>query len=129
MTGYVRNIEEITLNNNYFRQVLFTGKYSQLVVMTLLPNEEIGMEAHPTTDQFFRVESGTGKVLMNGEESLIMDGTAIVIPAGTQHNVINTSAVNPLKLYTIYSPGQHRDQVIHKTKAEAEADTTDQIAI
>ena len=129
MTGYAGNVEEITLNNNYFRQVLFTGKYSQLVVMSLLPNEEIGLEVHPTTDQFFRVESGEGKVVMNSEENLIKDGMAIVVPAGTQHNVINTSAVNPLKLYTIYSPGQHRDQVIHKTKAEAEIDTTDQIAI
>lgn len=129
MTGYAANIEEITLNNNYFRQVLFTGKYSQLVVMSLLPNEEIGLEIHPTTDQFFRVESGEGKVVMNGEENLIKDGTAIVIPAGTQHNVINTSAVNPLKLYTIYSPGQHRDGVVHRTKAEAEADATDHVAI
>ncbi|PIV01834.1 cupin domain-containing protein [Candidatus Shapirobacteria bacterium CG03_land_8_20_14_0_80_39_12] len=127
MTGYVTNIEELTLANSNFRQVVFTGKYSQLVLMGLLPNEEIGMEVHPTTDQFFRVEKGQGKVIMNGEETLVSDGFAIVIPAGTQHNVINTSVTEPLKLYTIYSPPHHKDGVVHKTKAEAEADTTDHL--
>jgi mannose-6-phosphate isomerase-like protein (cupin superfamily) len=127
LTGYVANIEELTLNNTNFRQVLFTGAHAQLVLMSLLPNEEIGMEVHPDTDQFFRVEKGQGKVIMNGEETPISDGTAIVIPAGTNHNVINLSATEELKLYTIYSPAHHKDGVVHKTKAEAEADTTDHL--
>ena len=125
MTGYVGNIEEATLNNSNFRQVVFTGPHSQLVLMSLNPNEDIGMEVHPSVDQFFRIEKGEGKVIMNGEESLIRDGSAIVIPAGTEHNVINTSAEKQLKVYTIYTPPQHKDGVVHKTKAEAEADTTD----
>lgn len=125
MTGYVGNIEEATLNNSNFRQVVFTGPHSQLVLMSLNPNEDIGMEVHSSVDQFFRIEKGEGKVIMNGEESLIRDGSAIVIPAGTEHNVINTSSDLHLKLYTIYTPPQHKDGVIHKTKAEAEADETD----
>lgn len=119
MTGYVSNIEEKTLANNNFREVLFTGKYCQLVVMNLLPGEEIGMEVHPSVDQFFRVEKGTGKVIINGEESEISDGTAIVVPAGTEHNVINTSETEELKLYTIYSPPNHPPGTIHQTKEEA----------
>lgn len=125
MTGYVGNIEELTLANSNFRQVIFTGKYCQLVLMSLLPNEEVGMEVHPNADQFFRIEKGQGKVIMNGGESMVSDGFAIVIPAGTQHNVINLSATEPLRLYTIYSPPHHKDGVIHKTKADGEADTTD----
>ncbi|MFH1863892.1 MAG: cupin domain-containing protein [bacterium] len=125
MTGYVGNIEEATLNNSNFRQVVFTGPHSQLVLMSLNPNEDIGMEVHPTVDQFFRVESGEGKVVMNGEETNVSAGFAIVVPAGTQHNIINTSAEKQLKVYTIYTPPQHKDGVVHKTKAEAEADTTD----
>jgi mannose-6-phosphate isomerase-like protein (cupin superfamily) len=127
MTGYVGNIEEQTLANANFRQVIFTGAHSQLVLMSLLPKEEIGMEVHPNTDQFFRVEKGQGKIIMNGEETAISDGFAMVIPAGTNHNVINLSETDQMKLYTIYSPAQHRDGVIHKTKAEAEADTTDHL--
>jgi len=119
MTGYVDNIEQKTLANGFFRQVLFTGKFCQLVVMSLQPNEDIGMEVHSNVDQFFRVEKGQGKVIMNGEESVISDGVAIVVPAGTQHNVINTSTTEQLKLYTIYSPPNHPDRTIHKTKAEA----------
>lgn len=126
MTGYISNIEEITLANNYFRQVLFTGKYSQLVLMCLQISEEIGMEVHETVDQFFRIEEGEGKVVMNGEENQFKNGFVFIVPAGTQHNVINTGAV-PLKLYTIYSPANHRDGVIHKTKVEALADTTDEV--
>lgn len=127
MTGYVGNIEEATLNNSSFRQVVFTGQHSQLVLMSLNPGEDVGMEIHSNVDQFFRVEKGEGKVIMNGEENLIKDGSAIVIPAGTEHNVINTSADLPLKLYTIYTPPQHKDRVIHKTKAEAIADETDHL--
>ncbi len=127
MTGFVDNIEEKTLANNYFREVLFTGKYSQLVVMSLLPNEEIGMEVHSTVDQFFRIEKGQGKVIMNGEEYEIKDGSAIVVPAGTEHNVINISSTEPLKLYTVYSPPNHPDGKIHKTKAEAMADEEDHV--
>ena len=118
MTGYVINIEEKTLENNYFREVLFTTDKSQLVVMALKPGEEIGMETHPEHDQFIRIESGTGKAIMNGEEHEITDGSAIVVPAGTQHNVINTSEVE-MKLYTIYTPPEHKQGTIHKTKEEA----------
>ena len=125
MIGYVNNIEEKTLANTFFREVLFTGKYAQLVVMSLLPNEEIGMEAHQTVDQFFRIEKGQGKVIMNGEEHEIKDGSAIIVPAGTEHNLINTSASEELKLYTVYSPPNHPDKKIHKTKVEAMADEED----
>jgi mannose-6-phosphate isomerase-like protein (cupin superfamily) len=127
MTGFVKNIEQETLENENFRKVLFTSQHGQVVVMSLLPSEEIGLEVHTTTDQFFRVESGEGKVLMNGEESLISDGTAIVVTAGTEHNVINMSADKPLKLYTIYMPAHHVDGTVHKTKADAEADTEDHL--
>lgn len=127
MTGYVGNIEELTLSNTNFRQVVFTGKYSQLVLMSLNPNEEIGMEVHPNVDQFFRIEKGEGKVVMNNEETAVKDGSAIVVPAGTQHNVINISSDMPLKLYTIYTPPQHKDGTIHKTKAEAMADEGDHL--
>lgn len=118
MKGYVADIEEKTLANNYFRQVLFTAKNSQLVLMALQPGEEIGMEVHPEHDQFFRFESGTGKVIIDGVESNIKDGFAVVVPAGAQHNVINTGQ-EMMKLYTIYSPPEHKDGTIHKTKAEA----------
>jgi len=121
MISYVDDIEQKTLANSFFREVLFTGKYAQLVVMSLQPNEEIGMEVHETVDQFFRVEKGQGKVIMNGEEHEIKDGIAIIVPAGTQHNVVNTSVNEPLRLYTIYSPPNHPPGTIHKTKAEAMA--------
>ena len=119
MTGYVDNIEQKTLDNEFFREVLFTGKYCQLVLMSLKVGEEIGMEVHNTVDQFFRFESGEGKVVMNGEESLVKDGDAVIVPAGTEHNVVNTSQDKPLKLYTIYSPPNHPDKTVHKTKEEA----------
>ena len=122
MTGYVGSIEKATLNNSYFRQVLFTAKHSQLVVMCLQPGEEIGNEVHPASDQFFRIEAGDVKFVFDGkEEHLAREGDAVVVPAGTYHNVINTSATKPLKLYTIYSPAQHPEGTVHKTKAEAEA--------
>jgi mannose-6-phosphate isomerase-like protein (cupin superfamily) len=127
MKGFVKNIERETLDNDNFRKVLYTSTYGQVVVMSLLPNEEIGMEVHETTDQFFRIDSGEGKVIIDGEESLISDGFAVVVPAGSQHNVINTSSDKPLKLYTIYMPPHHVDGVIHKTRAIAEADTTDHL--
>jgi len=121
MKGFVSNIEKDTLENSNFRKVLYTGKYSQLVLMTLKPNEDIGLEVHDTVDQFFRIEKGAGKVIIMGVEYEIGDGTAIIIPAGTEHNIINTSATDELKLYTVYSPANHKDGTIHVTKAEAEA--------
>ncbi len=123
--GFVTNIEQDVLANDNFRKVVFTSKYGQVVLMSLLPNEEIGMEVHEVTDQFFRIDSGEGKVIIDGEEAIISDGFAVVVPAGSQHNVINTSSEKPLKLYTIYMPPHHRDGVIHATKADAENDTTD----
>lgn len=127
MIGFVGNIEDLTVKNIYFRQVLFTGQHSQLVVMSLLPGEDIGLEVHEIVDQFIRVEKGVGKVVMNGEEHLIKDGDALVVPAGTMHNVINLSEDQPLKLYTIYSPPHHKDGTVHKTKTEAEADKEDHL--
>ena len=119
MAGFKTDIEEQTLKNIYFRQVLFTAPHSQLVLMSLAPKEEIGMEVHPENDQFFRFESGEGKVIIAGEEHSVTDGDAAVIPAGTEHNLINTSADKELKLYTIYSPAHHPDGTVHKTKEEA----------
>ncbi|OGW18560.1 MAG: cupin [Nitrospinae bacterium RIFCSPLOWO2_12_FULL_45_22] len=122
MTGYVGPIEKATLNNSFFRQVLFTGKYSQLVVMCLQPNEEIGNEVHANVDQFFRIEEGNAKFVFNDkEEHLVGDGDAVVVPAGIFHNVINTSSTKPVRLYTIYTPPNHPDGTVHKTKAEADA--------
>ena len=121
MPGHHTDIEKKSLENNYFREVLFTGPNSQLVVMALKPGEDIGMETHGDVDQFIRVEAGQGKAVLDGKEYKLADGSAIVIPAGTEHNVINTSSTEPLKLYTIYTPPEHPDGTIHKTKAEAEA--------
>lgn len=122
MHGFVDNIEQKTLGNNNFRAVLYTGKHSQLVLMSLKPNEEIGEEIHADNDQFFRVDKGDGKVIIDGNESAITDGFAVIVPAGARHNVINTSETEPLQLYTIYSPPHHRDAVVHSTKADALAD-------
>jgi len=120
MAGYVGSIEKQTLKNNYFREVLFTGKHAQLVVMCLQAGEEIGNEVHPNVDQFFRIEQGEAKFVFNGkEEHIAKDGDAVIVPAGTYHNVINVSK-GQLKLYTIYSPPNHPDKTIHKTKADAE---------
>ncbi len=122
MTGFVGSIEKATLKNKNFRKVLFTGRRSQLVVMSLQPREEIGEEVHKDVDQFFRIEGGKAKFIFKGKERhLVGDGDAVVVPAGTRHNVINASVTKPLKLYTIYSPPNHPDGTVHKTKAEAEA--------
>ena len=121
MTGYVDNIEKLTLENENFRKVLYTGKHSQLVLMSLKPNEDIGLEVHPDVDQFFRIEKGQGKVVIDGIEHEISDGVAVIVPAGSEHNVINTSATESLKLYTIYSPANHKDGTIHETKEIAMA--------
>jgi mannose-6-phosphate isomerase-like protein (cupin superfamily) len=120
--GYIENIEKTTKENTNFRKVLYTAKHSQLVVMSLRPGEEIGEEVH-NLDQFIRVEEGQGKAILNGTEYLLEDGFAVVIPEGTSHNIINTSPDKEMKLYTIYSPPNHRDKVVHTTKEEAEADS------
>ncbi|HEY5998548.1 MAG TPA: cupin domain-containing protein [bacterium] len=123
MIGYVGHIEKETLKNKYFRKVLFTGKHAQLVVMSLKPGEEIGNEVHPKVDQFFRIEQGQAAFVYNNgkEKHKVRDADAVVVPAGTHHNVINTSKTETLKLYTIYSPPNHPAGTVHKTKAEAEA--------
>lgn len=120
MNGFVDNIEKLTLDNSNFRKVLFTGEYCQLVVMSLMPGEEIGEEVHPDVDQFFRIDEGAGVVMIDGEETEINDGFAIIVPAGANHNVINTSETETLKLYTLYSPPNHPDGTTHASKAEAD---------
>ncbi|HMM28590.1 MAG TPA: cupin domain-containing protein [Aggregatilineaceae bacterium] len=122
MSGYSVDIEQATIENEYFRKVLFTGPKTQLVLMALKPGEDIGQETHPDTDQFIRVEAGEGKALIDGQEIPLRDGSAVVIPAGAEHNVINTSRDEPLKLYTLYAPPEHADGTVHRTRAEAEAD-------
>lgn len=122
MKGFNANIEKETLANENFRKVLYTGHHSQLVLMSLKPGEEIGMEVHEDNDQFFRFEAGEGKVFIDGNEYVVGDGLAIIVPSGAEHNVVNTSATEDLKLYTIYSPAHHQDGVVRATKAEAEAD-------
>ena len=122
MTEYVGAIEKQTLENSYFRKVLFTAPHSQLVVMCLRPGEDIGDEVHPKVDQFFRIEEGEAKFVFNEKlERKVQEGDAVIVPAGTYHNVVNTSKTAMLKLYTIYSPPNHPDGTVHKTKIEAEA--------
>jgi len=118
--GYVQDIEGVTIKNNEFRQVLYTAEYCQLVVMALKPEEEIGAEVH-TLDQFFRVEDGSGEAVLDGVRTAITAGYAVLVPAGTKHNIINTGTVS-LKLYTLYAPPNHRDAVVHHTRADAETD-------
>lgn len=120
MKGFVANIEELTVGNADFRRVLYTGKYLQLVLMTLKPGEEIGEEIHEDHDQFFRIESGSGEVSIDGKRTAIKDDDAVIVPAGARHNVINTGD-EPLALYTLYGPPDHREGVVHRTKAEADA--------
>lgn len=125
MKGFKTNIEVDTLDNNLFRKVLYTSKHSQLVLMSLKPGEEIGLETHPDNDQFFRFEGGFGKCLIDGNEYEVHDGDAVVIPAGAEHNVINTSTVDELKMYTLYSPAHHKDGIVRSTKEEAETNEQD----
>lgn len=120
MQGFVADIEKLTVENTDFRRVLYTGKYLQLVLMTLQPGDEIGAEVHEDRDQFFRIESGSGEVRIDGKATPIKDDDAIIVPAGARHNVVNTGD-KPLMLYTLYGPPEHRDGVVHKTKAEADA--------
>jgi mannose-6-phosphate isomerase-like protein (cupin superfamily) len=119
---YAKNISQDVSENNNFRKVLYTGKHSQLVLMTLQPGEEIGIEVHPDNDQFFRFEEGTGKCVIDGNEYELANDSVIVVPAGAKHNIINTSQTDTLNLYTIYSPAHHKDQIVRATKAEATAD-------
>jgi len=119
MKGYKANIEKDTLENSNFRKVLYTAKHCQLVLMSLKPKEEIGMEVHPDNDQFFRFEKGQGKCIIDGNEYDVQDGFVVVVPAGTNHNVINISETEDLKLYTIYSPAHHKDGIVRATKEEA----------
>src|SRR3989338_3364911 len=121
MKSYISNIEKLTLENSKFRQVLFTAQNSQLVIMSLQPGEDIGEEVHDV-DQFIRCESGIGKAVLDGIEHNVEDGTAIVVPAGAKHNIINTSADQSMKLYTLYSPSNHKDGTVHETKAQAMAE-------
>jgi mannose-6-phosphate isomerase-like protein (cupin superfamily) len=125
MRGYITDIEKASLENEYFRQVLYTDTRLQLVVMSLKPSEDIGEEVHQL-DQFIRVEAGEGKAVLNGEETPIRDGSVIVIPQGTRHNIVNLSADKPMKLYTLYAPPDHKDGTIHVTKADAQADKGDE---
>jgi len=121
MKGFYGDIEKATLENENFRKVLYTAHHSQLVLMSLQPKEEIGAEIHSDNDQFFRFEKGNGKVVIDGNEYIVHDGDAIIVPAGAKHNVINISNTEKLKLYTIYSPAHHKDGVVRATKKEAEA--------
>ncbi|MBP7060666.1 MAG: cupin domain-containing protein [Candidatus Moranbacteria bacterium] len=120
--GYKGNIEQLTKENKNFRQVLYTAKDCQLVLMSLLPGEAIGMETHPDINQFFRFESGEGKVMVNETEYVVGDGDAVIVPMGAKHNVINTSTTEDLKIYTIYAPPHHKDGIVRATRDEAVAD-------
>lgn len=120
MKGFTTDIETATRTNANFRKVLYTGKHSQLVLMSLRPNEEIGMETHPDNDQFFRFEMGQGKCIIDGNEYMVKDGDVVIVPAGAKHNVVNLSSSEELKLYTLYSPAHHKDSIVRVTKAEAE---------
>lgn len=121
MKGFKSNIEKDTVKNKNFRKVLYTSAHSQLVLMSLKPKEEIGAETHAENDQFVRFEGGNGRVEIDDNKYMVKDGDAVVIPAGARHNVINTSATEELKIYTIYSPPHHKDQIVRRTKEEAEA--------
>ncbi len=117
--GYVAHLEDETKKNSLFRRVLYTGAHCQLVLMSIKPKDDIGMEVHEDNDQFFRIDAGEGKVVISGIEHAVKDGDGIVVPAGTEHNVVNTSPTKDLRLYTLYSPPHHKDGTIHRTKEEA----------
>lgn len=117
--GYKENIEQLTIENTNFRKVVYTGQHIQLVLMSLKPNEDIGLETHHENDQFFRFEKGEGKVIVGETEYTVGDGDVVIVPAGTEHNVINTSSDEELKLYTIYTPSHHKDQIVRETKQDA----------
>lgn len=121
MKGFKTNIERDTIKNKNFRKVIYTSKHSQLVLMSIKPKGEIGLETHPENDQFLRFEGGTGRVIIDDSKYTVKDGDAVVIPAGAKHNVVNTSATEELKIYTIYSPPHHKDGIVRKTKEEADA--------
>lgn len=125
MQGFNQNIEELTTENRDFRRVLYTGKNTQLVLMSIAPGSEIGLEVHEENDQFFRFEAGEGKVTIDDNEYTVADGSAVIVPAGAQHNVVNTSDSEPLQLYTLYSPPHHKDGIVRATKEEAEANEED----
>lgn len=125
MKGFCTNIERDTRDNTNYRKVLYTGQHSQLVLMSLAPGEEIGQETHPDNDQFFRFEAGMGKVTVDGKDYEVSDGSAVIVPAGSEHNVVNVSTDEPLKLYTIYSPAHHKDGIVRFTKQEADTDKAD----
>ena len=125
MKGFKSNIERDTLDNNNFRKVLYTGKHSQLVLMSLKPGEEIGLETHGENDQFLRFEGGEGNVFIDDNEYSVKDGDAVIVPAGAKHNVVNVSDSEELKIYTIYSPPHHKDQIVRATKQEAEENEED----
>jgi mannose-6-phosphate isomerase-like protein (cupin superfamily) len=119
MNGYITNIEHDTLANEDFRRVLYTGRHMQLVLMTVPPGEDLGLETHDEHDQFIRIEAGTGVAQLGGESSRLGDGSIVVIPAGVEHNILNTSPSEPLRLYTLYSPPEHADGTVHHTKEDA----------
>ncbi|MCU7694917.1 cupin domain-containing protein [Haoranjiania flava] len=125
MEGFKSNIEKDTLANENFRQVLYTGKHSQLVLMSIAPGSEIGIETHKENDQFFRFEAGEGYVLIDGNQYDVSDGDAVIVPAGAEHNVVNKSSSEALKLYTLYSPPHHKDGIVRSTKEDAEANEED----
>lgn len=125
MEGFKSNIEKDTLANENFRQVLYTGKHTQLVLMSIAPGSEIGIETHKENDQFFRFEAGEGYVLIDGNQYDVSDGDAVIVPAGAEHNVVNKSSSESLKLYTLYSPPHHKDGIVRSTKEDAEANEED----
>jgi len=122
MQGFKSNIEQDTLENTNFRKVIYTSKHTQLVLMSLLPGEEIGLETHEENDQFLRFEGGNGKVFIDGNEYEVKDGDAVIVPSGAEHNVVNVSDGEQLKIYTLYSPPHHKEGIVRATKEEAEAD-------